>query len=376
MSPRGKKGKNKELLSSSNASSALKGDSSLCNDSLINAYGYLEIILQKCDKSFWTRVCNTFMDTGYSIKEICKISNIPFKTIQDIPINEESDFVKFSERLNYVPKSERIDYLWIFLDCWDLSTAFNRISNLMVLHSEVAPKNDQWPFKIPTKEMHQEFIKLLDEVGNDPQVYALFRMHDYNINMVKELLGIPLNKTNNNTVTDKEFEELCEALNPEEREGAFEIYCSNNRDIELTCQLLGIKRCPKKGHRNHNTNLNVNREFYRPKAPLIWPNHELQEPAEILFQIQSHPLVIDIHYYTCAEATEAITKFLTFHQSKKTYSELCIITGKGNNSESKAILKDHVKQLLKNMNIKNNVDPRNAGQILLSLKLQKLKIST
>uniref|UniRef100_A0A914Y9C1 Smr domain-containing protein n=1 Tax=Panagrolaimus superbus TaxID=310955 RepID=A0A914Y9C1_9BILA len=363
MSPRGKKGKNKEVMSPFVSAEVIISDNS-------KAYGSLEIILQQCDKSLWTRICNVFMDTGYNIKDMCKICEIPLQTIQGIPINDQSDFVKFSKILNCVPKGEQIDYLWIFLDCWDLSTAFNRISNLMVLHGEVAPRKDQWPYKIPTAERHEKFVQLLEKVGNDPQVYALFRMHDYDIDMVNQLLGIPIEKSND-TVVDEEFEELCKALKPEERGGALEIYCSNGRNIELTCQLLGIKRCSRKGHRNQNINLNVNRQFIRPKEHLIWPNHELQEPAEILFQIQDHPMVVDIHYYTCAEATEAITKFLTFHRSKKTLSELRIITGKGNNSQSKSILKDHVKQLLKNMNIKNMVDPTNSGQILLSLKPQK-----
>uniref|UniRef100_A0AC34GSV1 Smr domain-containing protein n=1 Tax=Panagrolaimus sp. ES5 TaxID=591445 RepID=A0AC34GSV1_9BILA len=366
MSPRSKKGKNKEFLSSIASTAATTHNTSMLSD-YSKAYGLLENILQKCDKSLWTRICNVFMDTGYNVKDMCKICEIPFQTIQGIKINDQSDFIKYSKILNYVPKGEQSDYLWIFLDCWNLSTAFNRISNLMVLHGEVAPRNDQWPYKIPSNEIHEKFVKLLEEVGNDPQVYALFRMHDYDIDMVKGMLGIPIEKTDD-IVSDKEFEELCQALKPEEREGALEIYCSNGRNIELTCQLLGIKRCPRKGHRHQKINLNVNRQYTRPKEHLIWPNHEFQEPAEILFQIQEHPLVVDIHYYTCAEATEAITKFLTFHRSKKTLSELRIITGKGNNSQNKSILKDHVKQLLKNMNVKNMVDPTNSGQILLSLK--------
>jgi hypothetical protein len=367
MSPRSRK-KSKEQ--GSPTSSVAKADFILIDHSK-QIFAYLEIILQQCEKSLWTRVLNVFMDTGYNIKEICKICNISHKILRETIITGETDFVKFSKIISYVPKGDQIDYLWIFLDCWNLSTALDRISSMMVFNGETAPRKDQWPYKIPSEEEDKRFIKLLKEVGNDPQVYALFRMHDYDINIVRQILGGPPDNTDNDIIVDEKFEQLCQALNPGEREGAFEIYCSNGRDIELTCQLLDIQRSASKGHRNQSMHLNVNREFIRPKLQLIWPDHEKQEPAEILFQIQAHSLVIDIHYYTCNAATEAITKFLSFHQRENTRSELRIITGKGNNSQSKAILKDHVKMLLKNMNITHFTDPKNSGQILLCLKSQK-----
>ena len=138
------------------------------------------------------------------------------------------------------------------------------------------------------------------------------------------------------------------------------------QDINLTCQLLGIRRS-RKGRKSRVQRVNVDRQFIRPKSPLIWPDHDKQEPAEVCLQMEAHPTIIDIHYYICSEATEAVTTFLKFHQREQTLSELQIITGKGNNSETKAILREHVKQLLKNMKIPYCVDSNNSGKILLSI---------
>uniref|UniRef100_A0AC35GQX6 Smr domain-containing protein n=1 Tax=Panagrolaimus sp. PS1159 TaxID=55785 RepID=A0AC35GQX6_9BILA len=351
-----KNGKRTKALQNSTATAI----ESTTTTNKLKEFGNLEIILQRTEKDLWTKICEVFVETDYNIEETCKSCYFSMKELQELP-KKESDFVKFSKILDYVAKDERLDYLWIFLDCWNLQASFERISSIMFHSGEIAPKNNQWPFELPTEEENKKFMKLLEEVNEDPQVYAL-----YDISAVREMLGLSSeNESIGEEFFDAEFEELCLSLESNEREGALEIYKSNGRDIHLTYHLLGIQKPSKKSH--FFKPLHIKRQFHQPKPHIIWPNHITQEPAEILFQIQSHPTIIDIHYYKCSEATEAITTFLKYHQREKICKELKIITGKGKNSETKSILREHVKQQLKYMKIKCSFDPKNSGLCLIYL---------
>ncbi|MFM2392960.1 MAG: hypothetical protein RLZZ546_942 [Bacteroidota bacterium] len=78
-------------------------------------------------------------------------------------------------------------------------------------------------------------------------------------------------------------------------------------------------------------------------------------------------LVIDLHGYTTFEAEEFLSEILDSNQ----YFFLRIIVGKGKNSENGAVLRDFVKNYLKQRRINYSyASPRNGGEGALDVFLK------
>lgn len=79
----------------------------------LSAFAYLEFILQNSEETLRPSICKVFIETDYNLTATCQISNISLDVVLST-VFEETDFVKFSKILSYIPKNERLDYLLIF----------------------------------------------------------------------------------------------------------------------------------------------------------------------------------------------------------------------------------------------------------------------
>ena len=136
-------------------------------------------------------------------------------------------------------------------------------------------------------------------------------------------------------------------------------------NVQAACNLLGLSRSrtrPKKREQRIIFCPKYSRN--QPECP-VWPDHDNMVKADYDMQIQNHPAIIDLHYFTLQEARECVERYISYHKKLET-REVFITTGRGINSASKKTIKNQTIKQLKSKKVEFKVNPINAGQLMVT----------
>uniref|UniRef100_A0A7E4VJY0 Smr domain-containing protein n=1 Tax=Panagrellus redivivus TaxID=6233 RepID=A0A7E4VJY0_PANRE len=337
-------------------------------------FALLEMAMDRLQRKKHMTALIRFVRSKYDINLVCREYklDIPDLEVEDIM---ESALAKLARRFDYVPPDRQIRMLQVFDEERDLMRTFKRTADEVVTDDgQESPKQDQWPFAMPS-EMQLELLGQLfkgaaSEYHSD--LRYTFRMTGYDAVKAAELLDLSdllVTEKDDNVV--KEFEDLLQQVPKEEREGARALLIANKYNIDATCTHLGIKRFPGKSKKKRGgKTINITGNFKKPPLPEpnIWPDTDACTPALLPYQMQHHPTVVDLHYFTLEDAREALQTFVKHHRRHNT-GEVRIITGRGKNSaDAKHTISKLVDNELKNMGVKFNRNPRNKGEIFATVR--------
>ena len=129
-------------------------------------------------------------------------------------------------------------------------------------------------------------------------------------------------------------------------------------NVQNTCNQLGLWRF-KPNPRQRGQQIAFTPRYKRIERNLpAWPDHDKEEQADYDTQVENHPKIIDLHYFTLEEARECVDHYIKYHKKIET-PEVLITTGRGNNSTSKNTIKKQTIKQLKKQNVTFQVNPRN-----------------